>query len=201
MAVKTVDCTSDLSPAVLGEPSVSDNEGSNITLTHQNIAGVSCSFQRKWTATDQAGNSASMIQVINLNNPSPPSVSYHGKATIACGSFEEQQQDMRDAINVTHPCDRPITITHKDSVPTILCASTFTRTWKIADDCGKQVSFQQLIRILALQLPDYPKNGQVNVNLREALRWPQYPGSVRYNVYLWRYGTAKPSSRTSWYVW
>ncbi|KAL9963564.1 hypothetical protein ACROYT_G027084 [Oculina patagonica] len=198
MAAQTVDCTSDLSPSALGKPSVSDNEGPNIALTHQDIAGGSCSFQRKWTATDQAGNSASKTQVINLSNPSPPTVSYHGNATIACGSFEEQQQDMRDAINVTHPCDRPITITHVDSVPTILCASTFTRTWTIADDCGKQVTVQQQIRILALQLPDYPKIGQVNVNLREALRWPQYPGSVKYNVYLWRYGTTKPSSPTSW---
>ncbi|KAL9963573.1 hypothetical protein ACROYT_G027096 [Oculina patagonica] len=198
MAAQTVDCTSDLSPSALGEPSVSDNEGPNITLTHQDIAGGSCSFQRKWTATDQAGNNASMIQVINLNKPSPPTVSYHGNAIIACGSFEEQQQDMRDAINVTHPCDRPITITHVDSVPTILCASTFIRTWTIADDCGKQVSFQQQIQILALQLPDYPKIGQVNVDLREALRWPQYPGSVKYNIYLWPYGTTKPSSPTDW---
>ena len=200
MATRSVDCTSDLSPSTLGTPSVSDNEGANITLTHQDIPGVGCSFQRKWIAKDQAGNSASMTQVINLNNLSPPAVSYHANATIACGSFEEQQQDMRDAINVTHPCDRPITITHVDSVPTILCASSFTRTWTIADDCGRQVSVLQKIRILALQLPDYPKNGQVNVALRESLRWPQYPGSVRYNVYLWRYGTTKPSSPTAWYV-
>ncbi|KAJ7392608.1 hypothetical protein OS493_010259 [Desmophyllum pertusum] len=198
MAVKTVDCTSDLSPSVLGEPSVSDREGSNITLTHQDIPGGSCSFQRKWTATDQAGNIATIIQDISLSNPSPPTVSYHGNATIACGSFEEQQQDMRDAINVTHPCDRPITITHLDSVPTILCARTFTRTWTIADDCGKQVSVHQQIKILALQLPDYPKNGQVNVALGESLRWPQYPGSVWYNVYFWRYGNTKPSSATGW---
>ena len=146
------------------------------------------------------GNSASKIQRINLSNPRPPIVRYHGNVTIACGSFDEQQQDMRDAINVTHPCDRPMTITHVDSIPTILCARTFTRTWTIADDCGKQVSVQQQIRILALQLPDYPKNGQVNVALRKSLKWPQYPGSVSYKVYLWRYGTTKPSLQTAWYV-
>ena len=201
MAPQSVNCQSDLRPSALGTPSVTDNEGGNITLTHQDIPGGSCSFERKWTAKDQAGNTASKIQVINLSNPTPPTVSYHANATIACGSFEEQQQDMRDAINVTHPCDRPITITHVDSVPTILCASSFTRTWTIADDCGRQVSVHQKIRILSLQLPDYPKNGQVNLALRESLQWPQYPGSVRYKVYLWRYGTTKPSSPTAWYVW
>ena len=201
MAVQTVNCTSDLSPSVLGKPSVSDNEGPNITLTYKDIPGGSCSFQRKWTATDQAGNSASKIQGIYLSNPRPPTVRYHGNVTIACGSFDEQQQqDMRNFINVTHPCDRPITIAHVDSVPTILCAMIFTRTWTIADDCGKQVSVHQQIRILALQLPDYPKNGQVNVALRESLQWPQYPGSASYKVYLWRYGTTKPSSPTAWYV-
>ncbi|XP_068683141.1 uncharacterized protein [Montipora foliosa] len=198
MATQSVDCTSDLSPSALGTPSVSDNEGANITLNHQDIPGGGCSFHRKWTAKDQAGNSASKIQVINLNNPSPPTVIYHANATIACGSFEEQQQDMRDAINVTHPCDRPVTITHVDSVPTILCASSFTRTWTIVDDCGSHVSVQQKIRILSLQLPDYPKNGQVNLALGESLRWPQYPGSVRYKVYLWRYSTTKPSAPTAW---
>ena len=145
MTTQNVDCTSDLSPSTLGTPSVSDNEGRNITLTQQDIPGSSCSFQREWIAKDQAGNSATKTQKINLNNPSPPTVSYHANATIACGSFEEQQQDMRDAINVTHPCDRPITITHVDSVSTILCSSSFTRTWTIADDCGRQVSVQQKI--------------------------------------------------------
>lgn len=198
MPTRNVVCTSDLSPSVLGEPSVSDNEGSNVTLSYRDIPGGSCSFQRKWTATDQAGNSASVVQVINLSNPATPNVRYHRNATIACGSFEEQQQDMRDAINVTHPCNRPITITHSDSVSSILCGTTFTRTWTIADDCGMRVSVGQRIRILPLQLPEYPKNGQVNVALREALRWPQYPGSVRYNVYLWRYGGAKPTSPTTW---
>ena len=198
ITVQSVDCTSDLSPSALGRPSVSDNGGPNITLTYTDIPGGSCSFQRKWTATDLAGNSASKIQVINLSNIQAPTVIYNANTTIACGSFEEQQQDMREAINVTHPCNRPITITHVDSVASILCGTTVTRTWTIADDCGKQVSIGQRIRILPLQLPDYPKNGQVNVALREALRWPQYPGSVRYNVYLWRYGDAKPSSPTTW---
>ena len=195
-----MDCNSDLSSSTLGKPSVNDSEGSNITLRHQDLPGSSCSFQRKWTATDQAGNSASKIQNINLINLRPPTVTYQGNVTIACGSFDEQQQDMRDAINVTHPCDRPIKIRHADSVPTILCARTFKRTWTIADDCGKQVSVIQQIRILALQLPDYPKNGQVNVALRESLEWPRYPGSASYNVYLWQYGSTKPSSPTHWYV-
>ena len=124
MTVQSVDCTSDLSPSALGKPSVSDNEGPNITLTYTDIPGGSCSFQRKWTATDLAGNSASKIQVINLSNLQAPTVIYNTNTTIACGSFEERQQDMREAINVTHPCNRPITITHVDSVASILCGTT-----------------------------------------------------------------------------
>ena len=119
MTVQSVDCTSDLSPSALGKPSVSDNGGPNITLTYTDIPGGSCSFQRKWTATDLAGNSASKIQDINLSNLQAPTVIYNANTTIACGSFEERQQDMREAINVTHPCNRPITITHVDSVASI----------------------------------------------------------------------------------
>ena len=71
MASQTVDCKSDLSPSTLGKPSVSDNKGSNTILTHQDLPASSCSFQRKWTATDQAINSASKIQDINLINLRP----------------------------------------------------------------------------------------------------------------------------------
>lgn len=77
MTVQSVDCTSDLSPSALGKPSVSDNGGPNITLTYSDIPGGSCSFQRKWTATDLAGNSASKIQVINLSNLQAPTVIYN----------------------------------------------------------------------------------------------------------------------------
>lgn len=71
MASQTVDYKSDLSPSTLGKPSVSDNKGSNTILTHQDLPASSCSFQRKWIATDQAVNSASKIQDINLINLRP----------------------------------------------------------------------------------------------------------------------------------
>ncbi|XP_041361873.1 uncharacterized protein LOC121377841 [Gigantopelta aegis] len=49
-------------------------------------------------------------------------------------------------------------------------------------------------RSIQPQYPDYPQNGQRNVDLKQRLAWPQYPGATSYKVYVWPYNSTKPSS-------
>ena len=86
---------------------------------------------------------------------------------------------------LSHPCNRSMNVSYQDSVEQKLCGDTFTRYWSVIDDCDNSVGFQQTVKILELQTPDYPQDGQLNINLNEMLRWPQYPGSVEYRLYVW----------------
>ena len=49
--------------------------------------------------------------------------------------------------------------------------------------------FQQIIKVLGLQEPTSPKNGEFNVGLRQTLKWPKYQNSQRYKIYVWKFGS------------
>ena len=100
-------------------------------------------------------------------------------------------------LTVVHPCRRPITKAFTDSAPIDRCGFTFQRTWQIQDDCGSNVTFQQTVHLLNQQLPVNPTDRQVNVALNEVLRWHQYPGAVRYRIYVWLRSDSRPSQPTS----
>ena len=64
----------------------------------------------------------------------------------------------------------------------------------VFDDCGEKTTAIQRIKILPLQLPESPQVNELNVDLKKALRWPQYPGAQSYQVYVWYYGQPKPGT-------
>ena len=43
-------------------------------------------------------------------------------------------------------------------------------------------------KVLPIQKPLSPNDGEVNVGLTETLRWIKYPNSFKYHVYLWKNG-------------
>ena len=193
----TLTCGSDYSPNVIGRPTVSDNEDPNPSLTHQDRPSSMCTVQRVWTATDEAGNSASVTQTITFTSPQPPQITAPSEIAIPCGSVEDAiQTAARTNLMVIHPCGRPLTVTYNDSTTIDRCGFTFTRTWRAQDDCGSVSIFAQTIRVLDQQFPDGPENGQVNTRLNEPLLWPQFPGATSYQVYIWQYGTERPNQPT-----
>ena len=189
----TLSCEDNFSPNVTGIPIALDNEDSDPTVTHIDIPAEMCSIRRVWNATDNAGNNGTFFQTITFTNPQPPRILSPSEIAIPCGSIEEAFETAEQAnLTITHPCNRPLTVTFSDSVPIEQCGFTFTRTWIVQDDCGTSTDFQQTVRVLDQQFPDSPANGQVNVELNEPLIWPQFPGAIRYQVYLWMFGTERP---------
>ena len=67
-----------------------------------------------------------------------------------------------------------------DSVARFECGITFTRTWRVTDDCQNPTSLQQTLRVLDDLNPVSPPNGQLNSDLFETLEWPEYPGAITY---------------------
>ena len=158
----------------------------------------SCGVARVWNATDAAGNSATVSQGLSIINPLPPVVQDPLAISIPCGSVESIVSNPRYTnLTVIHPCGRPTTATFMDSAPIDRCGFSFNRTWLIQDDCGSNITFQQTVHILDQQLPDNPADRQVNVAINEALVWRQYPGAVRYRVYIWPVGDERPRQPTS----
>lgn len=184
----TVHCGEDYLPSAVGRPTVTDNEDLNPTLTYTDVAYQDCTFTRVWNATDSAGNTILANQSIRFSDILPPVVLSPSLLPVACGSVAQHNN-----LSVSHPCNRPLSLTYTDSVDLYRCAFTFTRTWTVADDCGMSVTFRQDIRVLNQQFPDHPMNGLINARLDETLIWPHFPGVMSYEVYIWEEAEVQPS--------
>ena len=108
---------------------------------------------------------------------------------VPCSSKVQHSVDVNSLIKkglISHPCDRKIEVVYKDDPPITACDITTTSTWRVSDNCNRVDTFQQLVKVLPLQKPLSPKDGEMNVGLTKTLRWPKYPNSFKYHVYLWK---------------
>ena len=64
---------------------------------------------------------------------------------------------------LSHPCNRSMTLELLDSVVRFECGITFTRTWRVTDDCQNPTSLQQTLRVLDDLNPVSPPNGQLEL--------------------------------------
>ena len=191
-------CGADFSPVATGMPIATDNEDPDPEISFADQPADMCTTRRVWNATDDAGNSAVLVQTITFTVPQPPLILTPSEIAIPCGNIEDAIQNTEQAnLTVIHPCERPVNVSFSDSTSVDRCGFTFTRAWVVQDDCGTSTTFQQNIRVLDQQLPDSPINGQVNTRLNEPLLWPQFPGSTQYEVYVWVFGTERPQAPTA----
>ena len=194
----TLSCNEDLSPARTGTPTIMDNLDSNPVLQYTDNPVESCGIVRLWKATDAAGNTAIVSQGIDIVNPLPPVIQDPHEISVPCGSINSITSNPQYAnLSVIHPCERPTTANFTTSNQIDRCGFTFNRTWLVQDDCGTGVSFQQTVHILDQQLPEYPADHQVNVDIHEVLRWRQYPGAIHYRVYIWCNSNNRPDQPIS----
>ena len=108
---------------------------------------------------------------------------------VPCSSKVQSSVDVNSLIQqglISHSCDRKIEVIYKDDPPITSCDITTTRTWTVSDNCNQVKTFRQSVKVLPVQKPLSPHDGEVNVGLKEALRWPKYPNSFKYHVYLWK---------------
>ena len=194
----TVTCGQDYSPNTTGMPTVTDNLDTSPVVMFGDEASGECGIIRVWNATDDAGNSAYTSQEIMFTSPQPANVQFPVDAIVPCGDLVQETKGlMLPAIKVVHPCGLPVNISYADPSESDRCGVTFTRHWSVTDDCGGHVTHSQQIRILDLQIPDTPQNGQKNIDLQYTLRWPVYPGSVSYHVFIWNAEERRPSHPTA----
>jgi len=118
-------------------------------------------------------------------------VNFPSNALVPCTANLNEKPDIQSFIEsgfLVHPCNRSIQGSFTFNPPSVRCNSLLTRKWKFTDSCGQVATFDQLVKLLPLQDPNKPKNGQINVDLWYELNWPQYPNSNLYRLYLWAFG-------------
>ena len=113
---------------------------------------------------------------------------------VPCSAKVQSSVDVNSLIQqglISHPCGRKIKVIYEDNPPITACDIRTTRTWTVSDNCNQFDTFQQLVKVLPIQKPLSPNDGEVNVGLMETLRWIKYHNSFIYHVYLWKNGESR----------
>jgi uncharacterized repeat protein (TIGR01451 family) len=148
----TIECSDSTLPASTGNPTGTDNcDGTpNFSFTDTTIAGPctqAYTINRTWVAADDCGNSTSCVQVIELEDTTPPVITCPGNTTIQCTASTLPANT--GTATATDNCDPVLTITSTDVTVGGACPQeyTITRTWTAADDCGNTATCNQIIVI------------------------------------------------------
>ncbi|MDN3492085.1 T9SS type B sorting domain-containing protein [Winogradskyella bathintestinalis] len=148
--------------ALCGETSLTYNE---------TRANGNCSNQftltRVWTATDDCNNTNKHIQVITVEDTTPPTLTIPSDVKVECGTSLEPA-DIGNA-TATDACGE-VTLTFND-VSTATCGSTeiVTRTWTATDACGNVASADQIISTEDTTPPTLTIPGDVKVECGTSL--------------------------------
>ncbi len=124
---------------------------------------------RTWTATDAAGNTASINQLIIVLDTTPPVLNLPADVTLECGS--DTSPASIGFASANDNCGT-VTITFSDFISTGACAGEqiINRTWTATDDCGNTNSATQIIQIQDTTAPvivtqDLTVTGDENCNV------------------------------------
>jgi hypothetical protein len=138
----TLNCTQNpYNLALTGNATATDN-CTLVSLQHQNIGTLSgCStgtLTRRWTATDQAGNTKVCDQAIEVQTISNITVTFPADKLLAscAGPLDVSPQSTGTPIISGISCT-PLTATYTDQVLTIVPPASYSilRTWKVVDHC------------------------------------------------------------------
>jgi hypothetical protein len=163
----SVPCDASVDPGDIGFATGTDNCDSTLSIVYaDSIAPGSCpqeyTIHRRWTATDDCGNSDSCMQIITVFDDTAPEVqSGPGPVTVQCiGDIPSPNISL---IAATDNCGS-VTVTHIGDVSDGgNCPEVFTRTYRIEDECSNFVDFTQLITVHDTTNPDITAPDDVSV--------------------------------------
>lgn len=144
------------------DPQLVDSDSYDVTITfHEYKETGSCddeyTLHRKWTATDCAYNTATLDQIVEVYDATPPMFSrVSEEITVSCGCEFPAVPDIDPIDN----CDSDITDSYDETEGQFQCNSDFyvTRTWTATDDCGNSASVYQKIHVVDETAPEFCEN-------------------------------------------
>jgi hypothetical protein len=152
-------------PAVVN-PTATDNcdDNPDVEYLGQTVLPSTCPHKylltRTWQAEDACGNTATVSQMIVVNDTTAPTFSAPANLTISLNGNCQYNADTTVTGRVTNAsdnCSSPqnLTITFSDDFdPSSGGQGTLVRTWLVTDECGNTASGQaQIITVLDLTPP------------------------------------------------
>ena len=131
-------CTPDASLTVIHLDSIS---GSNPVVVN-----------RKYTVSDECGNSSTFVQIINVEDTTPPTFTAPSDTSInknaTCG-YDASAAITGDVTDEADNCDNTLDATYSDVVATGECAGeqVITRTWSLTDNSSNNTTHIQIITV------------------------------------------------------
>lgn len=150
----SIDCDESYNPANTGSPVVTDNCDPSPAVTYSDViipgfCPNAFTIQRTWTATDACGNYISCMQVISVQDVSPPVLAgVPPDATVPCDAIPNPP-----IVTATDNCDLSVTVNYTQVINVTNGCGSITRTWTATDDCGNTVTATQLLTVVDLAPP------------------------------------------------
>ena len=147
----TIECSS-LFPVSPGSATATDACAGYVHVVYngQTSAAGSCPQEyivtRRWTATDECGNSKTATQTITVRDTQAPTFNNApADVTVMCGAAPSVP-----VVTASDNCDNHVPVTYLGETSNgPNCPYTITRTWTVADDCGNVNTHTQTISVSA----------------------------------------------------
>ena len=152
----TLECTDNTNPDAIGFASATDNCDPDPVVTYNDsVAPGTCpqeaTISRTWTATDACGNTNTCLQIITVDDSTPPTITdCPADVTIECD--ETTDPGNTGLASATDNCDTAPVVTYSDLTLEGGCPQeyTITRTWLATDACGNSSTCSQIITVDAV---------------------------------------------------
>jgi hypothetical protein len=150
----SIDCDESIDPTNTGTATATDNCDPDPAITHSDvIIPGSCpdsyTIQRTWTATDTCGNSISCMQVISVQDVTPPVlVGVPADTTVSCDAIPPAA-----TVTAIDNCDLSVTVNFSQINNVINGCGTITRSWTATDDCLNTADSTQVITVIDTTQP------------------------------------------------
>lgn len=154
----TISCELEPNPSLTGMATATDNCTFSPTITYvDEYSGVPCNqlLTRTWTATDEAGLTASCDQLIHIVDETAPVIVCPVDITVQCG--QEMDLSLTGSPTAFDPCGGLVTLLFTDDLSGVSgCEGVIVRTWTAVDPCGNASFCMQLITLTPGDCPFEP---------------------------------------------
>ena len=157
----TIECTESTSPDHTGTSSATDacSEVDKVYPIDQILPGdcpENKTIKRTWIADDICGNATSCMQLIKIQDSTPPEITCPPDQQIECDNVADGFANAGEA-TATDLCSAvAITFNDVEVVDVTTCADSYTvlRTWTATDECGNATNCVQTINVDDTTKPD-----------------------------------------------
>jgi hypothetical protein len=151
----TVECGQSTDPGSTGVATASDTCDSSPTVTFTDAVSGNYpqTISRTWTATDSSGNSNSCVQIITIQDTTPPVITCPPDKQLQCGDSAAPANT--GTATAADSCSGNVAITFTDVATPANCTGNagIDRTWKAADASGNSSTCVQHITFVDTTAP------------------------------------------------